>query len=396
MQGSLIVDQQEFDQLCREIEQDGIVGFDTEFVSEFTYRPELCLLQFSTRQRCAAVDPYRVEDLSRWWDLMTSGKVTVIVHGGREEIRFCLFATGQPPGRLVDVQIAEGLRSPSFPLAYSALVPRVTGKRIHGKETRTDWRKRPLSQRQVEYALEDVTYLIEIWERQQADFQKRGRLEWAEAEFSRFISDIQGEQTRENWRRIPGSQKLNSRELAVLRELFFWREQEADSRNKPARRTMRDDLLLELAHRRPHNVQELTATRDLNRQDYRRDAPAILSAIARGQALPEAELPTVEKQQYKEEEQLLGQILSIALANLCLQEEVAQQLVGTVSDLRHLVRWHVYQERSSDIPRLMSGWRATVCGSLLTDILEGRITLRVADPLSSHPLIFERSPRQPK
>ncbi|MFO1021357.1 MAG: HRDC domain-containing protein [Planctomycetales bacterium] len=396
MQGSLIVAQSDFDQLCDEIQQAGIVGFDTEFVSEFTYRPELCLLQFATPGRCAAVDPYQVKDLSRWWDLMTSGEITVIVHGGREEVRFCLFATGKAPANLVDVQIAEGLRSPSFPLAYSALIPRVTGKKIHGKETRTDWRKRPLTPRQVEYALEDVAYLLEVWERQSKDFEKRGRLEWAAAEFKRFMFDIQEERTRENWRRIPGSQKLSARELGVLRELFQWRDKEAETRDRPARKTMRDDLLLELAHRQPHNVQELTATRDLNRTDYRREAPAILAAIQRGRDLPADQLPPVEKQQYKEEEQVLGQILAIALANLCLQEDVAQQLVGTVSDLRHLVRWHIYQDRSSGLPRLMSGWRAEVCGSLLTDILDGHITLRVADPLSDHPLIFERSPRLQK
>lgn len=390
MSSPLIVDQDEFEKLCQEIEQAGIVGFDTEFVSEFTYRPELCLLQFATPSRCVVVDPYHVTDLSSWWDLMTSDKVTVIIHGGREEVRFCVTATGKEPGKVVDVQVAEGLRSPSFPLGYSALVPRVLGKRVGGKETRTDWRRRPLTTQQVEYAVEDVAYLLEIWSRQSADLQKRGRLSWAEAEFRRMCAEIAEERTRENWRRISGSQKLSARELAVLRELFFWREKEAESKNKPARKIMRDDLLIELAHRQPSNVQELTAPRDMNRSDYRRDAAVILNCIAQAHKLSTNELPPVERQQYRDEEQVLGQFLSLALANLCLQEEVAQQLVGTNADLRQLVRWHVYGDRKIEEPRLLKGWRAEVCGSLLTDLLGGKIRLRVADPQSDHPLVFER------
>ena len=390
MNSPLIVDQDEFEQLCREIEQAGIVGFDTEFVSEFTYRPELCLLQFATPHRCVAVDPYKVQDLTTWWNLMTSDKITVIIHGGREEVRFCVTATGKEPGKVVDVQVAEGLRSPSFPLGYSALVPRVIGKRVSGKETRTDWRRRPLTSQQVEYALEDVTHLLEIWNRQSDDLERRGRSSWAEAEFRRMCTEIADERTRENWRRISGSQKLSSRDLAVLRELFAWREKEAESKDKPARKIMRDDLLLELAHRQPANVQELTAPRDMNRSDYRRDAQVILDCIARAQKLPADELPVVERQQYRDEEQVLGQFLSLALANLCLQEGVAQQLVGTTADLRQLVRWQVYKDHSGGEPRLLKGWRAEVCGSLLTDLLAGKIRLRVADPQSDHPLVFER------
>src|SRR5215471_11353979 len=120
----LITDQQGFEDLCEHIRQAGEVAFDTEFLSEHTYRPELCLLQFATRERSAAVDPYEVRDLSRWWNLMADPAIAVVVHGGREEVRFCLWSAGKRPGRLFDVQIAEGLLSRSFPLNYNAIVGR--------------------------------------------------------------------------------------------------------------------------------------------------------------------------------------------------------------------------------------------------------------------------------
>src|SRR5262245_8090596 len=156
----LITDQSRFDELCEHIRQSGEVAFDTEFLSEHTYRPELCLLQFATHKRSAAVDPYQVRDLSAWWKLMAGPNVTVVVHGGREEVRFCLWNAGARPPRLFDVQIAEGLLSRAFPLNYNAIVSRELNVRTHGKETRTDWRRRPLTDRPIAYPIEDVEHLL--------------------------------------------------------------------------------------------------------------------------------------------------------------------------------------------------------------------------------------------
>ena len=132
----LITEQDEFDSLCAHIRESGIVGFDTEFVSEYYYRPRLCLLQLATPERVCAVDPFEIADLSPWWRLMADDETTIVVHGGREEIRFCYDQTGQPPGRLVDVQLAEGLLSRSYPLSYKMLTRRVLGSSVHDHETR--------------------------------------------------------------------------------------------------------------------------------------------------------------------------------------------------------------------------------------------------------------------
>lgn len=390
MSRSLIVTQSAFNDLCAHIREVREVAFDTEFVSEFTYRPELCLMQFATRERCVAVDPFEIEDLSEWWQIMLDPEINVVIHGGREEVRFCVTNTQQAPTGIADVQIAEGLHSPSFPLGYTALVQRVMGVRISGKETRTDWRRRPLTDSQIQYALEDVEHVLGIWDRQRADLKSRGRISWAESEFQRMVDEVASERTRENWRRIPGLQRLSPRELAVLRELHAWRELESQQRDRPARRTLRDDLLLELAKRQPRTQDDVVATRDMNRSDYRRVAANIAAAVQRGLDLPASELPPVERVERKEEEQVLGQLLSIALANLCLQENVAMQLIGTSADLRYLVRWHVYGERDGEPPRLTQGWRAEVCGQLFQDVLDGKIAFRVADPHSDHPLKFER------
>lgn len=393
MTAGLIVEQSEFDDLCAHIRKAGFVAFDTEFVSEFTYRPELCLLQFATKQQCVAVDPFQVTHLDAWWELMADAKTDILIHGGREEVRFCLTHSGKPPGKLWDVQIAEGLRGRSFPLGYEALVRRVIGKTAHGRETRSDWRRRPLTEKQIAYALDDVRHMPEIWERQRKSLKELKRLEWIASEFQRFIDEVQAERGPECWQRLSGLHRLKPRDLAVAREIWRWREAEAETKDRPARKILRDDLIIELAKRQPDSVDDLLGVRDMNRTEYKKAASNILKHINAGLAVPDDQLPVLPKHSEDDkahDEHVLGQLLGLALANRCAELNVAVPLVGKVADLRHLVRWHVYGEKSGAPPRLTQGWRAEVCGDLLTDVLDGKIALRVADPQSDHPLIFEK------
>lgn len=392
MSAELITEQAELEEICAAAREARVVAFDTEFISEYSYRPELCLVQLATPDRSVAVDPFEV-NLDCWWELMTDDVTTVIVHGGREEVRFCLNATGEHPRRLYDVQIAEGLLSRSFPLGYEALVRRVLGRKAHGGATRSDWRRRPLSRQQVLYALEDVQFLPDIWKKQVLALTRLGRVEWTKDEFQRMIGEVEAERSPENWQRLSGVHRLNARELAVVRELYRWREEEADRRNRPVRRVLRDDLLIDLARRQPRTIDDVLATRDMNRPEYKKAGPELLACIERGLAVPEGELPQLPpalSEDKTHDEQVLGQLLGIALANRCAEMNVSMSLVGRSSDLRHLVRWHVYGEQDGPPPRLTQGWRAEVCGDLLTEVLDGRITLRVADPHSDHPLVFER------
>jgi ribonuclease D len=389
----LITDREEFLSLCDRIREAGVVAFDTEFVSEYTYRPELCLLQFATVDECVAVDPYQVGPLDCWWELMADEETTVVVHGGQAEIKFCFDLADARPRNLADVQLAEGFRSRSYPLSYVNLVNRVLSRKVRSGETRTDWRRRPLSDRQIEYALDDVAHLLTIWKRQKESLASRDRLPWVEAELHRMIDDISGDGSRPKWKRISGMHKLSRRGLATLRELVDWRDSEAEKRDKPVRRVMRDDLLLEIAKRQPKTVGELTATRDMNRGDYKRSAPELVQCVERGLAVDEKDLPRLgasDRPDRSQDEHVLGKLLGIALANRCAQLDVAMALVGTNADLRGLVRWHLDAHDEGPRPRLATGWRADVCGDLLTDLLDGKISLRVADPESDHPLVFER------
>lgn len=391
MPESLITRQEDFDDLCNHIRQAGVAAFDTEFVAEDYFQPRLCLLQFATPERVAAVDPFEIPDLSAWWSLMTGDDVTIIVHGGREEVRFCQHIAGQLPRKLVDVQIAEGLLSRGYPLSYTSLAQRVLNVRVHSHETRTEWRRRPLTKDQINYALDDVRHLPAIWESQKRQLTKRGRLTWAEAEFERFMREATRERDGEAWRRVSGAVKMNRRGMAVFRELFVWRDRLAAERDRPARTIIRDDLLIEIAKRQPKTNEDATSVRGMQRRDYVRLGPDLVDCVRRALQLPDDQLPEkAPPLPPVAQNEVLGKVLGIALAQRCAELGISTTLVGTSADLQDLVRWDVADKKSGPPPRLMQGWREEVCGDLLSDVLEGKVALRIVDPNADAPLRFER------
>ena len=198
MSRRLVTTASELQSVCEAIRDAGIVAMDTEFVAENSYRPELCLLQLALPENVLVVDPLAVSDLSDWWEIMADERVTVIVHAARQEVRFCLDETGRRPGQLWDVQIAEGLRSRSFPLNHERLVSRVLGQKVSGTQTRTDWKRRPLADRQIDYAMDDVRFLLDVWKRQRDSLESLGRLEWADAEFARMMDEVEAERAAGN------------------------------------------------------------------------------------------------------------------------------------------------------------------------------------------------------
>jgi ribonuclease D len=389
MSDRLITNQQEFDDLCAHIREAGIVAFDTEFISENTFRPKLCLIQLATREQAVAVDPFEV-DVADWWNIMRDDKTTIVVHAGREESRFCLTSTGERPRLLVDVQLAEGLRSSSYPLSYERLLLRVLNKTITSTETRTDWQRRPLTERQITYAVDDVRYVLEVWDRQKAWLEKKNRLTWVEEEFERLIDEMETERDGGQWMKLSGVRRLNSRQLAVVRELYRWREKTAAERDQPMRRILRDDLLIDLARRQPKTESELLNSRDMNRTNFRRSAGEIVDCVQAALALPQNDIPTrFRNNDSGPDEPVLGKLLALALANRCSQLQLSAGIVGTANDLKEWLRWYGAGSKSDDAPRLSKGWRAEVCGDLLRDVVEGNVSLRVADPNSDHPIVFE-------
>lgn len=391
MRGSdqIITTDRELSQLCRDLESAETIAFDTEFVSEHTYRPQLCLVQVAAAEHLTAIDPLAGSDLTPFWEQVVRPGREIIVHAGREEMGFCLRSMGRLPERVFDIQMAAGLIGSEYPAGYGNLVSKLLGLAPSKGETRTDWRRRPLSDRQVHYALEDVRHLVPIRDKIAARLEQLARAAWLEEEMAAWQNDVADSFNRQRWRKVTGSSSLSGRSLAIVRELWLWREQEAQRRDCPPRQVLRDDLIVELAKRRSADVQQVRAIRGFERRDFKAIVPDIAHAIGRALALPETDFPEVVRQESSPQLNMLGQFLSSALTSICRDAHVAASLAGTPNDVRELIAYRLGQANSKHPPALASGWRSEVVGHLIDELLTGEKCIRIENPLSENPLVFE-------
>jgi ribonuclease D len=270
----------------------------------------------------------------------------------------------------------------------------VIGQHVHGSETRTEWRRRPLTEKQVHYAIEDVRHLLALRDKLCDELREAGRLGWAEEEFRAQVA-ARAANGGETWRRVSGVTSLGRRQLAVLRELVQWREQEARRRDRPVRSVASDDVLVELAKRQPTDLRDLVMFRGMNRRNLRRVAGEMLEAVKRGVAVPDDECPTLPRRPDDSERvRVLTGVLSTALAALCNREKLPPAMVATTGDLSALVRAYGSDGAIPPDSPLANGWRHDLCGRLLLELLEGKLCLRIVDARSAVPLAVE--PVQPE
>jgi ribonuclease D len=368
-----------------QLERAPLIGFDTEFVGEDAYRPELCLVQISTDSALYIIDPFACGPLDRFWDILTDPAKTIVVHAGREDIRICNFAVGRSPN-VFDVQLAAGLVGYTYPIGYAGLVQDLLGNRMSKGETLTDWRRRPLQPAQVRYAFDDVRFLLPAWKELTDRLSKLDRLAWAGEEFEGFVKKAAADDaTLERWRKVKGTGGFDRKALAIVREIFTWRDSFAQRVNRPPRMLLRDDLIAEIARRAPKTLEDLQMLRGLPRGE----PEAILEAVRRARNLGPSELPELEPRDNDPTHVLLlASLLGVVLSDLCSRKRLASNLVATGQDLKAVVRSKAGNTELPDIA-LTRGWRSRHILPELLAVLEGRHALRVVKPNSSAPLSYQ-------
>jgi ribonuclease D len=372
---------------CEYLATAGRFGFDTEFVGEDSYHPRLCLVQVATAERLILIDPFTTGPLEAFWKLVVDPAIEKVVHAGREEVRMCQLWGRQAPANLCDVQIAAGLIGLAYPLGYGTLVQQLLGVQTGKIETLTEWRERPLTRAQIRYAFDDVRYLLPVWQRLSARLEKLGRLDWAREEFDRLATTLRPEEVApEKWRKLRGLGSLDRRRLAVVRQLYLWREETAARLNRPPRTVVRDDLLVEIARHNPLRERDLQVIRGLPR----RDLPAILTAVEEARRLPPEQCPLpAEREQDLPQVTLVGGVLQAVLGDLCARWRLAPGLVASNQDVKNLVRARL---QDSDLPAdspLARGWRRQHILPELAALLDGRRSLRISDVRAESPFTIE-------
>ncbi len=370
------------------MEQSKRIGFDTEFVSEDTFRPELCLVQVITDHGMAVIDPQLVDDMNPFWETLADGDHITIAHAAREELNFSLTSIDRVPKNLFDTQIAAAFCSNEYPAAYASVVTRFLNTKAEKGEQRTDWRRRPLTDAQISYALEDVRHLFPLHDKITTNIEKLGRTTWLEEEMVSFVEEVTLARTRQRWRRVSGVGNLSPRNLAIVRELWLWRQQEAERRNSPPKRVLRDDLLVEIAKRKSSNPENIRAVRGMNYRSVKDAIQEIAESVERGLNAPLDDLKPSRSKAMPSQLNLLGQVLVPAITSVCRQEKLATSMACTATNIREMIAYQLGFGKSSDgeLPVLAQGWRSELIGTLIDDLLSGRKSIRIDDPRSEHPL----------
>jgi ribonuclease D len=360
---------------CRRQAQAPYITVDTEFIRDKTYFPQLCLVQIAGPDEAAALDPLAPGiDLAPLFKLMAAPTLLKVFHAARQDIEIFVNMAGAVPAPLFDTQVAAMVCGFGDSVSYETLAGKLAGAHIDKSSRFTDWAQRPLSERQLRYALTDVVPLRIVYEKLEARLAKSGRSSWLAEEMSVLTDPATYRQDpAEAWRRFK-VRSNNRKLLALVHELAAWRETAAQQRNLPRNRLLRDESLLEIAAHAPANVADLARTRGLGKNFAEGKLGAeILATVTRVLATPESQYP-VPPPRHEPPPGLgpLVDLLRVLLKLRCEENDVAQKLVADTEDLEKIAA-------DDDAPvRALQGWRGELFGKDALDLKRGRLALTAA------------------
>jgi ribonuclease D len=343
---------------CEALDGAPYIAVDTEFVRERTYYAELSLVQVAYGDHAAAIDPLAPDiDLGPLEGLLLDPKMVKVLHSGTEDMELLLQRCGELPHPVFDTQVAASLCGSDAQIGYARLVNQRLGLTLDKGSQRTNWSRRPLTPRQLEYALADVTHLCTLYEQLVAELAERGRTDWVTQDME-MLSDRGRYEVdpREAWRRIRVSRPTR-RSLAILRELAAWRETSAQKRDLPRPWVLKNEAAVQLAQEAPRTRDELLRLSTLQRMGGRwRDADRVLAIVEQALTIPESEWPEVPLRPRTGAQEKMVKALRGLLKERCEAGEVATTVVATRRDLERLVT-----SDEPDIPAL-KGWRREFFG----------------------------------
>ncbi|MBB3927484.1 ribonuclease D [Sphingobium jiangsuense] len=374
----LITTSKDLAQLCERLARSPWVAVDTEFMRENTYWPDLCLVQIADEHEAAAIDPKAPGlDLGPLLDLMVENdEVLKVFHAGGQDLEIIYNLTGKTPFPLFDTQIAAMALGLGEQIGYGNLVDAWMGVALDKGARFTDWARRPLDKRQIDYAIGDVTYLIQIFPKMLERLRRTGRGDWLDQEMERLADPANYQNTPEDaWRRVRISSKKPD-VLGRLKALAAWREQEARDKNMPRGRIVKDETLADIASHPPKRQEDLAKVRGLSPAWKTNDIGCrLIRAIENAKPLSRDEMPERDprKPSLGKDGALVADLLKLLLKIRAKEIDVAPRLIARTEDLEMLAAG-VRQELS-----ILNGWRFEQFGQDALDLVEGRLAFAVVD-----------------
>jgi ribonuclease D len=370
----LISTQQELESVIRTLAKSAFVTVDTEFIRETTFWPELCLIQMAAPDVTALIDPLAPDiDLAPFFELMANEAVIKVFHAARQDIEIIFHLGELIPHPVFDTQVAAMVCGFGDSVSYDQLVQKITGVRLDKSSRFTDWRHRPLSDKQLEYAVADVTHLIECYRYLEAELEREGRAHWLNEEMDVLTSrQTYDPHPEDAWKRLK-MRLRKPQELAVIQAVAAWREREARDRNVPRGRILKDDAIYEIAQQQPRDVATLARLRTTPKGWERSStATALLAVINSALAIPKEQMPKVPKfPQAQEGSSAAAELLKVLLRLVAEKEGVAAKVLASSDDIDRLAA----EGDAADVPAL-HGWRREVFGERALQLVRGEIALK--------------------
>jgi ribonuclease D len=365
MKEVFVDDPQQLQHLCEELSTETVLALDTEFLREKTYYAQLCLIQIATPSLIACIDPIQLNDISPFLTILYDTQKLKVMHSARQDLELFYDITQQVPAPLFDTQIAATLLGYGDQLGYANLVEKMLGVRLAKTHTRTDWSRRPLGRGQMEYAMDDVRYLLQVYQMQTEALEELGRSDWLQKDFAALTDPQLYQQSEEDlWQRVRGANTLKGGQLAVLQRLAQWRERQAVEKNRPRRWIVRDDVLLEIARQMPQNASALSKIPGSDGY-LQKHADAVLEVVEQGKAVPPDQWPSTAKfMRLSPEQEAKVDLLMAVVRTRAAQAHVSPSVLASRKEVECLVQG---KKRCA----VMFGWRAELVGNELRAILDG-------------------------
>jgi len=383
MKEYFVENQTDLESLCQHLRQQPVIALDTEFLREKTYYAKLCLIQVASAEQIACVDPLAIDDMQILLDVIYEPNITKVMHSARQDLEIFFDITGELPANMYDSQIAAALLGFGDQVGYASLLNDMLGVKLEKLHTRTDWSKRPLDEGQIQYALDDVRYLIDIYHMQKNKLMESGREHWLIDDFN-YLSNknLYTPNVAGSWQKVRGSNSLKGVQLAVLHNLAEWRETLAREKNRPKQWIIRDDMLVELSRRMPKNNDALEAMRGWDSGVGKHSAQILLN-IEQAKNLDKEQWPQrpIRVSLNKTQEAIVDLLLAVVRLK-AVENSVTPSALVNRRQLEKIV--------SGDHDcAVLKGWRNEIVGNEIMAVLEnkrslyvqeGQLRLEVKDP----------------
>lgn len=370
----MVTNNEELNQCCTALANSPFLAIDTEFLRETTYYSKLALIQIANESDTYIIDPLSLENLEPFFELVNNPGVVKVLHSARQDYEIFYNLQGHLPKPIFDTQVAASLLGYGEQIGYANLIKNLLDIDVDKSQTRTDWTKRPLNQKQLSYAASDVIYLAQIFPIMQQKLNELNRTDWLADDFNQLTSnDCYQVDQRSMWKKIKSANRLSGKRLSIVQELADWRETQAINRNIPRKRAMSDDVIVDIANQQPKNISELRDIRQINQRLQEKELNQILECIKAGEDKPEADWPHFARNKKPSTQQsAVVDILSAIVQLKASENNISPAFICSKKDLVKLVCG------DSD-SSLYQGWRKLLVGDDIQRFLSGESKLHLVE-----------------